>query len=619
MKAPGPPPPRPGSHPQGGALASYAGHDEIQIPKRETKTEGVPEQDLGLLGPAYVLEWTSERCSRTRVNGAEDLRASIRRGAEAQPAQLPSGGREHVRRLFVIQGLPVEYLQVLRDVLDVDARFVEAHVGRRSCRRMARRGRDGAVTRDSFACFDYPELFTSPNKSAVPNGLLSSADTSQAGADIVGQPPMHVISPGGDVAAFCRASLWLGSKADVLLVDRPAWTRATSDFQKAQYRSPEPSYSSISTTGKANEFSSTTSLDNGYAKSSSDIPSLETLLYESLAAVRHNAEDDVRSVVEDVAMHQWDEFFEALSADLVPGALETTALYRQIQRSLERNLSAAEFHARSLPPVTLQTRPNPSVAAWESLLARLGRHTALLSQLPSLYPSIPAPSNDQTQARSNPTITTINASTLPPNRPPNPNRRSRTSEEQNQQSLDRVSYMGGVLLPLSIVSSVLSMSDPFGPGGSMFYVFWAAGVPLVLIAILIIYADSLRKAEVWIEVAASGSEEESGGGGGGGAPGVSTPKLEQAVPVSYGEAVPMGRMGIAEVAEQVGGEDGFGFGFEEPGMMVEKMFRNGGGRKHWKKEQLGWAGACKAAFRIYRLKKGTPPNWAGNVRHGRTA
>ena len=73
-----------------------------------------------------------------------------------------------------------------------------------------------------------------------------------------------------------------------------------------------------------------------------------------------------------------------------------------------------------------------------------------------------------------------------------------TEYEKNQRSLDRISYLGGILLPWPIVAAVLSMGERFGPAGAEFFVFWAAAIPLSLIAVVIIYADTIRLQHVWV-------------------------------------------------------------------------------------------------------------------------
>ncbi|KAI1376059.1 hypothetical protein F4677DRAFT_94668 [Hypoxylon crocopeplum] len=594
------------------ALASHIGYNNSSA---QTMTGGDAMQELGSQGPgpAYVLECIGrpQNCSRRPLAGADALRTSIFRRGEPATPDKPSSVREE-RRLFVVRGLPADYLQVLRDLPGLDQRFVEAHIGRRSYRPFARRRRgdgDDIWPTASFACFDYPELFVSPkNKAAAPDGLAYSADTTPRANndDVVGDPPTHVISPDGDVVMFCRASLWLCPEVDVLLLDRPTRTHNSSDIQKVLYHS-----SSAPTIGKSDRSNSdsNTSLNKPYTSTNTEIPSLETLLYEALSE-QWAMGIDMRALVEDIALHQWTEFFDTVSADLAPGALETTALYWQMQKSLERNLSASELYSQSLQP-----SDPPLTSAWEALLSRLTRHTALLTNLnaaAAAAASVPTPSPI------NPTA----AIELPPRRPA-PNTSS--SSDANQHSLDRVSYMGGVLLPLSIVSSILSMSDPFGPGGGQFFVFWAVSVPLVIVTVVVIYADSLRKAEVWIEVATSTASSENGA--------VEMPDLEQAVPVRYGRTsvpgrfgragvtvVPTSRVGVAALGskEEEDDDESVTDAFEGPTMVVEKLFQNEG-KKKWKKEQLGWTGACKAVFRIYKLKKGRPPNRMGNTGHRRMA
>ncbi|KNB15190.1 hypothetical protein FOXG_21270 [Fusarium oxysporum f. sp. lycopersici 4287] len=76
-------------------------------------------------------------------------------------------------------------------------------------------------------------------------------------------------------------------------------------------------------------------------------------------------------------------------------------------------------------------------------------------------------------------------------------------KDSNSRSLDRIAYLGGLLLPLTVVSGILSIQSSYGPEGKSFWVFWLASGLSSLLAILIIYADHLRTLDVWMEVAAS--------------------------------------------------------------------------------------------------------------------
>ncbi|KAI0131085.1 hypothetical protein F4814DRAFT_155424 [Daldinia grandis] len=547
------------------------------------------QQQLDFLGPAYVLEWTESQrqCSRRHFKSAEELRTDIQQQGE-EPQRL-----DPRRRLLVLHGLPVDYVQVLRDLLDIDAGFIDAHISRLSYRPLIRRRRDHGAAQTRFVRFEYPELFMAPKGLTTDvKGVPSATSSRTRGEDDVKEPPLYIVSDEGEGVLFCRASLWQCAKADVLLLDRPTWTR--------RYRSSDAGHV-ITTTGLAD----------------GDMSNFESLLCYGLTEEwRNNSHEDVdiRALVEDIAVHQWAEFFDMVSSNTSPGMHQMTALYWQAQESLERNLSSAEFYER-----LLQATSSPSLTPysfkldWESLLSRLNRHVSLLNHLapipapsPNLSPiapgNIPPPSSEKRPlaTRGIPPIDMI-----PRHHRTRSGNDSSGADEQNKHALDRVSYMGGILLPLSIVSSILSMSDPFGPTGSMFYVFWAAAVPLVFVAILVVYADSIRKAEVWIEVASNGSNA-----------GVGDVGEEKPEADLEGQTLPYKGFGIAALGRGDEGEEPMGTdSFDEPAMMVEKLFKDAGSRK-WQKEQLGWGGACKTALRIYKLKKGKPPSW---VRHGRTA
>jgi hypothetical protein len=155
----------------------------------------------------------------------------------------------------------------------------------------------------------------------------------------------------------------------------------------------------------------------------------------------------------------------------------------------------------------------------------------------------------------------------------------------------------------------------------------------------VIYADSIRKAEVWIEVAASGkldSDSDSSSLPNINVPGpelgrVSTPDLEQAVqysmsvPIINRLAEPIAIYSVPENAiPETADEDASG---GEPDTIVEKRWMNspapgtgvagpGGDRTRWRKEELGWIGACATLFQLYKLKKGVPPHLHRDYKRG---
>lgn len=88
----------------------------------------------------------------------------------------------------------------------------------------------------------------------------------------------------------------------------------------------------------------------------------------------------------------------------------------------------------------------------------------------------------------------------------------------NTRSLNRIAYLGGLLLPLTVVSGILSIEGTYGPEGSAFWVFWLAAGLSSIVALLVIHADHLRTLDVWMEEEifeghARGEDVEAGGFG----------------------------------------------------------------------------------------------------------
>ncbi|KID80501.1 uncharacterized protein G6M90_00g008710 [Metarhizium brunneum] len=76
---------------------------------------------------------------------------------------------------------------------------------------------------------------------------------------------------------------------------------------------------------------------------------------------------------------------------------------------------------------------------------------------------------------------------------------ARGGKTDNDRSLDRIAYLGGLMLPVSAVASILAIGGDYGPGGESFWVFWLSSFLASVLAVLVIYADQLRTVEVWLE------------------------------------------------------------------------------------------------------------------------
>ncbi|KAI1637101.1 hypothetical protein F4809DRAFT_640858 [Biscogniauxia mediterranea] len=525
--------------------------------------------------PAYVLQWrqNQEEVSKEDITSANDLRLRI-------DDEL----KDERQRLFVIRGLPVDYLEVLRDMLNIDPYFVEAHARRKNYRPRGRR-KDGAM----FAHYDYPEMM----HVAPADGDVERTPGAATYPNILGGPLTHIISKRGDGVLFCRASLWLGLRANVLFLDCPLRRKQTSDHQMAMQLTRRLHPEVIPTAGKPLILEVET--DHAAA---SEAPSFETLLCESLTGSCESGLD-LWHLVESIAVHQWFDFFDTVPVDLPLGSAETIAMYWQAQNSLERNLgNPSPPLGHSLAAAAAAHQAKPPDPGWEALLARMGRRTQLLSRLNPVVANVQVPPSSVGEAARR---------AADRDRGPAGQGDDYFNSEENKRALDRVAYMGGVLLPLSIVSGILSMGDPFGPGGGLFYVFWATAVPLTLVTLLVIYADSIRKAQVWIEVAAHPAEqaaavEEGHGGVSATTSTMTTPQGFAHASHDEGDRHPYYYYSQYRPGYRPMGADTFA----ERVHFVEKMFSDTK-EKRWRKEELGWIGACMTALRLYKLRTGAPP------------
>lgn len=70
-------------------------------------------------------------------------------------------------------------------------------------------------------------------------------------------------------------------------------------------------------------------------------------------------------------------------------------------------------------------------------------------------------------------------------------RRSLTEAE----TVGRLTILGMVFLPLSLVSGLFSMSDPYLPGAEHFWVYWAASIPIVVLILMV--PLSMFQAKYW--------------------------------------------------------------------------------------------------------------------------
>ncbi|KAK2607772.1 hypothetical protein N8I77_006424 [Diaporthe amygdali] len=488
-------------------------------PERPTEPEAVKSTKLkpGSPTPPCCVLTTRGGDIRERrfLSTADELRAEIAGLANhGAPATTTTAGafvtassqqarrvESTARPLITLHGLPTPFLSILLDSpLDIDPAFVEAHAVGRSYRPLGARRRrgDGAAR---YAHWDYPELVTGHWKAlACRKGFQGSNDSlasTKYPEDSVDLARELVVRPVSDTdkklaAVFCRASLWMSKDVDVLFLDKPCWGEK-GPLRKARRvgkvkRIYAPSNQERLTDRETKSGSLAMSLGMGQ-----EIPSLESTVQDSLANV--NKDGGVFQFLEETAHEHWLELFEVLTPRQKVVILEETSLEWRIMQALERNFDMAKSITRRQNgrevAESIGIRPDD----WEGLIQRLRTRIEMLATIP---PSASHGKSGTTVKEA--MIHEENIAYVPRHRTAAADTPSSSGSDENQRSLDRVTYLGGILLPFSVVSGVLSMNEDFEPGQPLFWVFWVATIPLTLFTVLVIYADKLRQVEVWAEV-----------------------------------------------------------------------------------------------------------------------
>ncbi|KAK3387122.1 hypothetical protein B0H63DRAFT_521192 [Podospora didyma] len=501
-----------------------SGHSTRERAGDATVTTVSPHQTVP---PAYVLERvrTQEQDSRaaalkTFLNTPEDLRAGI----ELASGKIWEDGLH--RPLFVLHGLPVEFIKAVRSCIDIDPAFIEAHHGRYRYRPMRgqRRGNDDDEEEAVFCVYDYPELVqgfgagsnTQQQGGAGDGDSVARETVSKGFIDLASAPTILPVAAtaeeGGDVTAvFCRASLWSTARVDILFVDRPVWGGDgswSSNLSKArrlmgsvmkpfsvlprdEKGSAPPGEKKIVVDDEWDvqlaEGDEVTSLETAIM----DAPQNDTNAGGNLSA---STQGILLRVLQESAYDNWLVLFEFLAHPLsLRICRETAACCWQMLQLLEQNADMVEYIERK-SGVKLTNR----IADWTRLQSRVHHRIALLSTTYSI-PASSSPTTTRTASTSKKIrrVDTLNTSVRSAR-----SANHRNTPNEHQRALDRISYLGGVVIPLPIVSGILSMGDTFGPDGPRFFVFWAVALPLAMFSLLLVYADTIRKAEVWVEIAA---------------------------------------------------------------------------------------------------------------------
>lgn len=530
---------------------------------------------------AYTIKWgPHQSCVRTPLDIDDAVASSVTASASGVAGKSSSRvnflRREWQCDVRSTATSPSRKLYVLRDTgdedtnrllcaaLDVDPAFMTAHITGQRYRPRDRpwRGGFGGNANYSACSYVFPQTLTITVSKPLPddpprdnesgNRLAPNAPNAQRSAfrgtleDVnektralfdASDPAVASKAPGrgpvnsllfvpkpkmrsNPVVMFCRGSLWVSPRANVLFLDT---SPSSTSLEDALLEALDGA------AGDPNAGQST-------SISESQLPASADILDNALSGLVYD---------------QWLDFVDTLSAsnrESNYGRVNRKLLWSMSQY-LEQNLAVARvsekrFQQRQQQQEREHRQPQDApqfstekVAQfyyddqqfansddWKELLSRIERIVALLplAGRNSLSPitagnkmrfmasdtsytvdCIPAPDNGSVSIHSAPGTglggngTSNSKGGPPPGGINDPSHRPFSQTPQGQIALSRISYMGGILLPFSIIAGVLSMSDPFGPGDRLFWVFWVMTLPITCFTLTIIYADDIRKSYIW--------------------------------------------------------------------------------------------------------------------------
>ncbi|GJN73344.1 hypothetical protein PLICBS_007422 [Purpureocillium lilacinum] len=519
-----------------------------------------PQSSIG-----YVLEWTSgpmhTRPRRHALCGVEDLRTELLAGRDGGGGGGGGGGAPGSGRMLI-------------PILFIDDR--------------------AAYTSPSPAVAVPPGNLTGPVPGpppARPAPKLRHQDAATTGSRLGKQPSGGRYGATGTSPPASTAAMMPPTSAG------PRTGDGTGSKRRRREASPRPPWAGAATTGGALSFDEelwdALELMGGSAGSAGDVSVEELvgeLVYERWAAwlvgrrrLRHNSGATSSSSTP-----------SSLSGAALPSP-SPSALWAAMA-ALEQNLDEARHLARQGGRVLDAASPS----AWGDLLQRAQARV----HLAQISPPVSSPPSSTIAAAAGGIL-------APPLQ-----RRHQTADKQppaplpppacdpelfDERSLDRIAYLGGLLLPVTVVAGVLSIEGDYGPEGTNFWVFWVASLAASAAALLVIYADQLRSLEVWwLELppdAEGGKAQQQG-----------RDDYEGDDEDEHGAGHGVRRYYQAEAVAFEGGGGGTGGGGGE-GRVVRPAARylvqRGGeaAQRTWRRGgRLGWGGAVKTMSGYYRWK-----------------
>ncbi|TGO21138.1 hypothetical protein BPAE_0238g00090 [Botrytis paeoniae] len=414
----------------------------------------------------------------------EDKNGSLMRKFFTTPDELANHlkrvvPRHKERKFYVLEGLPIEYVQVLGLHFNIDVDIFDSHAMRKSgqlnkLKFSTRPGNEKKVR--SFA-LDHPEI--AANITPLPEANEGIVDDFMLPCQTIG-----ISNEGwnGIGVKLCHVTLVCFPEEDesetlLLLLENQSWARRGAQFQTAGYHSI-----------LANALKSLPEGTQKWKPSRKHDPAL-TLADEIFNSIESPGGilvwDDLTEILADIVLRQWKfalgEVIEhACASRLIP--------YHEIHQVcdlIESNIWSLDRTEAFWSP-----RYDVRMEGFKRLLEKAKRYAELFvwGQIVEEGLETKAKTESGSDNDDDDDNTSTASSKLGVHI-----RGGETLDLETRQSINRVTYLGGVLLPFSIIAAIFSMGGNFQPGGDQFFIFWVIAIPVCMLTTVLIYADSIRR------------------------------------------------------------------------------------------------------------------------------
>ncbi|PQE31240.1 kinetoplast-associated KAP protein [Rutstroemia sp. NJR-2017a WRK4] len=426
---------------------------------------------------AYLIE-----SKRSAPPGSERRKRGFASADELAEHLKLSPVQSDEERLYIIEGLPIEFVQVFGSHFDVDPEVFDSHAVRKSNRlSSAQRNVTSSSGRMQTFALDYPELIirASPVKgdgTTVKGDLMLPCNTTEI-VEAVHQP--FVSHPGLDIN-YCHITLLCFES------DTNNNKQHINPYEVSNTNSESPVLAALQALPEERRRWNPARKDEAHLCFTEEV--VDSIISSSSPLVF----EETISFLTDLVLPRWRTAFDEFSFNTT---IPWSSFYETVQQMY--NLLNSNFYMHKTK--TMRTARHHEIAQqtlWIDLLTGIKGIAKLRGMANMAGRTVMVENNSDDDESDSDTDEDDSDNYSRCTGRSRLHVRGGDLDVETKQSINRVTYLGGVLLPFSIVAAIFSMGDTYSPGGSHFFIFWVIAIPICCITTAVIYADSIRRMTV---------------------------------------------------------------------------------------------------------------------------